>query len=172
MIFTKIRKKLFPIERFELKKLMPLFFMKFFISFNYGILTCMKDTFVVTAKGSGAEVIPILKGWIVLPVALLVTLVYSKLSNHFSITDNLELQLTAVYYAPRNIPQGEQLSRYSVDFGLTQKIFEGKGEISFSASDIFNTFGIRQTIEGDGFNATYENYYETQIFRLGLKYRF
>jgi len=83
MIFTKIRKKLFPVERFELKKLMPLFLMKFFISFNYGILTCMKDTFVVTAKGSGAEVIPILKGWIVLPVALLVTLLYSKLSNHY-----------------------------------------------------------------------------------------
>ncbi len=83
MIFTKIRKKLFPVERFELKKLIPLFLMKFFISFNYGILTCMKDTFVVTAKGSGAEVIPILKGWIVLPIALLVTLLYSKLSNHF-----------------------------------------------------------------------------------------
>lgn len=43
----------------------------------------MKDTMVVTAKQSGAEVIPVLKGWIVLPVALVVTLIYTKLSNHF-----------------------------------------------------------------------------------------
>lgn len=43
----------------------------------------MKDAFVVTAKGSGAEVIPVLKGWIVLPIALGATLLYSKLANIF-----------------------------------------------------------------------------------------
>lgn len=43
----------------------------------------MKDAFIVTAKGSGAEVIPILKGWVVLPFALGATLLYSKLSNLF-----------------------------------------------------------------------------------------
>jgi outer membrane receptor protein involved in Fe transport len=96
----------------------------------------------------------------------------AKLSNTFSVNDRLELQLTAVYYAPKNIPQGRQLSRSSIDFGITQKVFEGKGEISFSASDIFNNYGIRQEIMGDGFTATYENYYETQVFRLGLKYKF
>lgn len=57
--------------------------MKFFISFTYGVLTTMKDAFVVTAKGSGAEVIPVLKGWIVLPIALGATLLYSKLTNIF-----------------------------------------------------------------------------------------
>ncbi len=43
----------------------------------------MKDASVVTAKGGSAEVIPILKGWIVLPVAMGATLVYSKLANQF-----------------------------------------------------------------------------------------
>jgi len=62
--------------------------------------------------------------------------------------------------------------RNSIDFGITQKLFEGKGEISFSASDILNTFGIRQEIVGEGFTATYENYYETQVFRIGMKYKF
>jgi hypothetical protein len=96
----------------------------------------------------------------------------AKLSNSFSINDNLELQLTGIYFAPKNIPQGRQLSRSSIDLGITQKLFEGRGELSFSASDIFNTFGIRQEIDGDGFTATYENYYETQVFRIGLKYKF
>lgn len=78
-----LREKFWPVYGFELKKFIPLFLMKFFISFNYSILATMKDTFIVTAKGSGAEVIPVLKGWIILPVSLVVTLIYSKLSNHF-----------------------------------------------------------------------------------------
>jgi AAA family ATP:ADP antiporter len=75
--------RLWPIKSYELKKFIPLLFMKFFISFTYGVLTTMKDAFVVTAKGSGAEVIPVLKGWIVLPIALGAVLLYSKLTNIF-----------------------------------------------------------------------------------------
>jgi len=81
--FSKWRERFWPIHAFELKKILPLLFMKFFISFTYGILTVMKDSFVVTAKGGGAEVIPVLKGWIVLPIALGATLLYSKLTNIF-----------------------------------------------------------------------------------------
>lgn len=80
---AKWRKRLWPIHAYELKKILPLLFMKFFISFTYGVLTTMKDAFVVTAKGAGAEVIPVLKGWIVLPIALGATLLYSKLANVF-----------------------------------------------------------------------------------------
>src|SRR3990167_6363024 len=80
---TRWRHRIWPIHGYELKKVLPLLFMKFFISFTYGVLTTMKDAFIVTAKGSGAEVIPVLKGWIVLPVALGATLLYSKLSNIF-----------------------------------------------------------------------------------------
>lgn len=83
---TRWRERLWPIEAYELKKVLPLLFLKFFISFNYNILTSMKDAFVVTAKGAGAEVIPVLKGWVVLPIALGATLLYSKLSNVFSRT--------------------------------------------------------------------------------------
>lgn len=81
MEFGYWRERLWPIKRFEIKKLLPLILIKFFISLVYAILTCMKDTLIVTAKGSGAEVIPVLKGWIVLPVAIIATLVYAKLSN-------------------------------------------------------------------------------------------
>lgn len=79
--FSKWRQRLWPIHSFEIKKLLPLILMKFFISLVYAILTCMKDTLVVTSKGSGPEVIPVLKGWIVLPCAIIATLIYSKLSN-------------------------------------------------------------------------------------------
>ncbi|MDP1607791.1 MAG: Npt1/Npt2 family nucleotide transporter [Chlamydiales bacterium] len=81
--WARWRERLWPIQAFELKKFIPLIFLKFFISMTYGVLTTMKDAFVVTAKGGGAEVIPILKGWLVLPIALGATLLYTKLANKF-----------------------------------------------------------------------------------------
>ncbi len=96
----------------------------------------------------------------------------AKISNQFKVNDNLEFQLTALYMAPKNIPQGRQYTRSSLDLGASWKIMEGKGVVSFSATDILNTYGIRQSINGEGFRADYENNYETQVFRLGLKYRF
>ncbi|HAB99181.1 MAG TPA: translocase [Parachlamydiales bacterium] len=81
--WVRLRERLWPIQAFELKKFVPLIFIKFFISMTYGVLTTMKDAFVVTAKGGGAEVIPILKGWLVLPIALGATLLYTKLTNKF-----------------------------------------------------------------------------------------
>lgn len=44
----------------------------------------MKDTMIVTAPGSGAEVIAVLKGWIILPAAMIMAVFYSKLSNILS----------------------------------------------------------------------------------------
>jgi AAA family ATP:ADP antiporter len=41
----------------------PLGFMFFCILFNYTILRDTKDVLVVTAPGSGAEIIPFLKTW-------------------------------------------------------------------------------------------------------------
>lgn len=44
----------------------------------------MKVTAVVTAAGSGAEVIPFLKVWAVLPTAILITYFYTKLANYLN----------------------------------------------------------------------------------------
>ncbi|MBM3198444.1 MAG: NTP/NDP exchange transporter, partial [Chlamydiae bacterium] len=82
--FSKWRSFLWPVYNYELKKLLPMLFLFFFISFNYTILRDTKDTLLVTAPGSGAEAIPFIKVWGVLPSAVLFMLVYSKLSNIFS----------------------------------------------------------------------------------------
>jgi hypothetical protein len=96
----------------------------------------------------------------------------AKVINQFKLNDHLEFQLTALYLAPKNIPQGRQYARSSLDLGASWKILEGKGVITLSATDILNTYGIRQDINGEGFRTEYENLYETQIFRIGMKYRF
>ncbi|MBN2479023.1 MAG: NTP/NDP exchange transporter [Parachlamydiales bacterium] len=82
--FGKIRSFFWPIKRFELKKVLPMFFLFFFFQFNYMILKDIKEPLIVTANGSGAEAIPFLKLWGVLPLALVFMFVYSKLSNKLS----------------------------------------------------------------------------------------
>lgn len=79
--FGKWRSFLWPIYSWELKKFIPMALMFFFINFNYTVLRDTKDTLIVTAPGSGAEAIPFLKLWGVLPFAIIFMVVYSKLSN-------------------------------------------------------------------------------------------
>lgn len=65
----------------ERKKLIPLALMFFCILFNYTILRDTKDVLMVTAPKSGAEVIPFIKTYVNLPVAIGFTALYSKLCD-------------------------------------------------------------------------------------------
>ena len=59
-------------------------FMFFLISFNYNALRGYKDSMVVTAPQSGAEAIPFIKVWAILPCAILLTFLFTRLANRFS----------------------------------------------------------------------------------------
>lgn len=89
--FSRLRAYLWPIHAFELRKFLPLLVMAFFIGFNYNILRNMKDALLITAKSSGAEVIPFIKVWGIVPGAFLMTFLYSRLNN--------KLQRDRVFYA-------------------------------------------------------------------------
>ncbi|KAF5741709.1 Chloroplast ADP family protein [Tripterygium wilfordii] len=73
--------KVLGIEISTLKKIIPLGLMFFCILFNYTILRDTKDVLVVTAKGSSAEIIPFLKTWVNLPMAIGFMLLYTKLAD-------------------------------------------------------------------------------------------
>ena len=80
--FGKWRSFFWPVHGYELKKIIPMLLMFFFISFNYTILRDTKDTLIVTA--AGAEAIPFLKTFGVVPAAIIFMVVYAKLSNVLS----------------------------------------------------------------------------------------
>ena len=70
--FGKLRTFFWPIHNYELKKIIPMLLMFFFISFNYSLLRNLKDALVINAAGSpGAQIIPYLKFWGVIPCAIL-----------------------------------------------------------------------------------------------------
>ena len=95
-----------------------------------------------------------------------------KLNNTFHFPKNIDAQLTAIYLAPDIIPQGKIKSRFSLDFGLKKAIQKGKGELFCNAIDLLNTMIIKKEITGQGFNYTSNDYYETQVIRLGYSYKF
>lgn len=96
----------------------------------------------------------------------------AKLSGEFFLPAGIKFQLTGVYYAERSIPQGTEFARSSIDFGLSKTIRDDSIELSLTGTDLFNEFGLEQELAGEGFSALYQNYYETQIFMAGLKYKF
>jgi outer membrane cobalamin receptor len=95
-----------------------------------------------------------------------------KLNNQFEFDSGIRFQLAVVYYAEKNIAQGTQAARSSVDLGVSKPVMEDRGEIVLSVVDLFNDFGIKQYVSGNGFDAIYENYYESQVVSLGFNYQF
>ncbi len=125
--FGKWRQRLWPIYTFELKKFLPLFLLKFLISLNYSIVNNLKDTIVVTAENSGAEIIPTMKGFVVLPFAILYTIVFSKLSNHFKRASLFYgiISFFALFYLIYGFflyPHADSLAPHTTADALTSKI--------------------------------------------------
>jgi len=83
-VLSGCRAFFWPVHGYELKKLVPMLVMFFLVSLNYNILRTAKDALVVTAKASGAEVIPFIKVWVMLPMAVVMAFVFTHLSNRFS----------------------------------------------------------------------------------------
>jgi len=82
--FSRWRLFLWPIHRWEIKKFVPLLILYALICFNYNLLKAAKDALVITANSSGAAVLPFIKIWAILPMALLVTYLFTRLFNRFS----------------------------------------------------------------------------------------
>lgn len=82
--FSFWRGVFFPVHFRELKFFAPMAIMMLFILCNYTVLRNIKDTLVVNARGSDAEIISFLKLWGTMPCAFLFMLFYSKISDLMS----------------------------------------------------------------------------------------
>lgn len=96
----------------------------------------------------------------------------AKWNSQIKFSNTFSGQLTAIYLAPDIIPQGEIKGRFTMDMGLKKLVQKGAGEVYFNASDLLNTMVIKKDIEGNGFSYISDDYYETQVLRLGYTYKF
>ncbi len=81
--FTGLRKMLWPIHSFEIKKFLPMGIMMFCILFIYTLLRDTKDALLVNAPGAGAESLAFAKGIGVTFSAILFMILYTKAANIF-----------------------------------------------------------------------------------------
>ena len=84
----------------------------------------------------------------------------------------MELQGNYIRYASRNVPQGRERARSSVDVSAKRALMNDRAELVFTFTDIFNDFALQHEIQGRGFTALYQNFLETQVATVGLRYRF
>ena len=83
--FGGIRKTLWPIYKFELKKFLPMGFMMIFILFVYTLCRDLKDTLLQTRiPNVDTEIISNAKIFGVIPFSIIFTIVFMKLSNKYS----------------------------------------------------------------------------------------
>ncbi len=95
-----------------------------------------------------------------------------KWNTNFKFANKTEVQLSAIYLAPDIIPQGTIGARFSLNLGIKKSIQKGKGELFLNATDILNTMVTKIEVNGNNFSYTSNNYYETQVFRIGYNYKF
>jgi outer membrane receptor protein involved in Fe transport len=94
------------------------------------------------------------------------------INNRFQLPGAVELQGNYIRYASRNVPQGRERSRSSVDVSAKKALMGDRAELVFTFTDIFNDFALQHEIQGRGFTALYQNFLETQVATLGVRYRF
>jgi outer membrane cobalamin receptor len=93
------------------------------------------------------------------------------INNRVQLPESAEVQLSYVYYAGRNVPQGRELARSSLDLAASYPFRNDRAEIVFTFTDILNDFAIQRETEGDGFTALYQNLLESQVATLGVRLR-
>lgn len=118
----------------------------FLIIFVYHMLKDLKDTLVITSSEAGAQVIPFLKIWVILPFAVFASYIFAKVYQRYGREKTLyiflsTLLLAYVLFAFVLYPLHEQLYWQSMHDVLTAILPIGcKGFISITSHWIYTFF--------------------------------
>ena len=77
-----------------------------------------------------------------------------RAASILDLSDRLQAQVTFDYNAPQNTAQGRQLSSYALDLGASLDVLRGKGTLTLSGRDLFNTRIDRTVIERPDYQST------------------
>ena len=96
----------------------------------------------------------------------------ASVNNQFRLPRAVELNANFIYYAGRNVPQGRERDRSSLDLSAKWPLRGDRAELLFTFTDVFNDFAVEREVQGQGFTALYQNFLETQVATVTLKVRF
>ncbi len=82
-----------------------------------------------------------------------------------------DFQTSWRYRAPRETTQGRRKSQYSIDLGLSRDILAGRGTVTVSVRDLFNTNKFRDIVDDEGFYSESEFQWRPRSVMVTLNYR-
>ena len=122
------------------------------IVFVYDVVRNMKDAVIITA--AGAEVIPFVKVWALLPGAILLTLIFAKLSNRYSQESVFYIMITSfllffALFAFVMYPARNDLHAHNLADSLHEVLPKGfKGLVAMCRYWSFSTFYVMSELWG------------------------
>ncbi|MDP4271012.1 MAG: TonB-dependent receptor [Bacteroidota bacterium] len=96
----------------------------------------------------------------------------ANLSSGFNLTKSTVLQLTSNYTAERLTPQGRQLPSFVMNAGFKQEIFQKKGALILTVSDVFNSLRNNTVIDMPGMYEKISRKRSARMIYAGFTYSF
>ncbi len=146
--FSIFRSLFWPVHRSEVKKVVSMLILLFLLCVCYSVLRNLKDTIILTAKNSGAEVIPFIKVWGMLPAAFISTWFYTRLRRWFKKETVFYILISCfltyfLLFAFVLYPNSDKLHLDSIGDLLTSVLPKGfKGMIALIRNWSFTSFYI------------------------------
>jgi len=94
-----------------------------------------------------------------------------RVTSRTTIMKKTDLQLRLNYRAPRETTQGTTKAITSLNFGMSRDVFNKKGTLTLSVSDVFNSRKRRGTLFTDNLYREEEFQWRGRTTRLTLNYR-
>lgn len=146
--FGLLRSIFWPVHRSEVKKVLSMLLLLFLLCMSHGVLRNLKDAIILTAKHSGAEVIPFIKVWGMLPGVFIATWFYTRLRRYFKKENVFYIIISCfityfLLFAFYLYPHSEQLHLEKLGSWLSSVLPQGfQGLIALVRNWTFTSFYI------------------------------
>ena len=95
----------------------------------------------------------------------------SRINSRMTMIKKWDIQTALNYRAPRETPQGRELSAYFIDFGISGDVLKGKGTLTLNVRDILNSRKRRNIVEEEGYYSKSEFQWRSRQMTLSFSYR-
>ena len=95
----------------------------------------------------------------------------TRIISRMTVRKKVDFQTTLSYRAPQEVPQGRRKSVFVMDLGLSRDIMKGKGTLTFTVRDLFNTRKWRSETITSNFISDSEFQWRSRTAILTFNYR-
>lgn len=95
---------------------------------------------------------------------------FGRINSRLTLWKNLDTQFRFNYRAPQQTAQGDRKSMSYIDLAFSRDVLKGKGTLTFSVNDLFNSQKYRYVNFGDNFYS--EGIHQRRARRLSLNFNY